>query len=160
MTGAQHRAMPPVGLDGTGLRVAILRARWNAGVVERLTEGARRALADLGVTEVVEVSVPGSFELPFGARILAQSGKVDAVICLGSVIRGETSHYELVAGECASGIQQVQADTGVPVAFGVLTTEDQAQALARSEGPGAHNVGEESAVVAVEMARLAEAWRA
>jgi 6,7-dimethyl-8-ribityllumazine synthase len=75
------------------------------------------------------------------------------------VIRGETTHYELVSSESAAGIQQVQLSTGVPVAFGVLTTEDQEQALARSEGPGGHNVGEESAFVAVEMARLAEAWR-
>jgi 6,7-dimethyl-8-ribityllumazine synthase len=159
MSGEQHRADAPVGLDGRGLRVGIVRARWNSGIVERLTEGARRALADLGVAEVTEVSVPGSFELPMGARILARSGRVDAVICVGSVIRGETTHYDLVAGEAAAGIQQVQLDTGVPVAFGVLTTEDQAQAMARSEGPGGHNVGEESALVAVEMARLAEAWR-
>ena len=82
------------------------------------------------------------------------------MICLGSVIRGETSHYELVAGESAAGIQHVQLRTGVPVAFGVLTTEDEAQALARSEGPGGHNVGEDAAQVAVEMARLAERFPA
>ena len=92
------------------------------------------------------------------ARALAQSGRVDAVICIGAVIRGETTHYDIVAGECARGIQEVQLTTGVPVAFGVLTTEDDDQALARSEGFGGHNVGEESAAVAVEMARLAEAW--
>jgi 6,7-dimethyl-8-ribityllumazine synthase len=130
-------------------------------VVDRLAEGARRGLAELGVDpdDVVAVSVPGSFEIPFGARALATSGRVDAVICIGAVIRGETSHYDIVAGECASGVQQVQLATGVPVAFGVLTTEDETQALARSEGPGDHNVGEEAAVVAVEMARLAEAYR-
>jgi 6,7-dimethyl-8-ribityllumazine synthase len=102
------------------------------------------------------VMVPGSFELPMGARVLAASGRVDGVICLGCVIRGETTHYELEAGEAAAGIQQVQLTTGVPVAFGILTTEDEAQALARSEGPGGHNVGEDAAVVAVEMARLAQ----
>jgi 6,7-dimethyl-8-ribityllumazine synthase len=149
----------PVGLDGKGLRVGVVRARWNAGIVERLAAGVRRGLEGLGVTEVEEVTVPGSFELPMGARILAESGRVDAVICLGSVIRGETTHYDLVAGESAAGIQQVQLTTGVPVAFGVLTTEDQAQAMARSEGPAGHNVGEEAALVAVEMARLAQAWR-
>ena len=97
-----------------------------------------RGLAALGVdpADVVDETVAGSFELPMGARILASSGRVDAVICLGCVIRGETSHYELVAGEAASGIQQVQLTTGVPVAFGILTTEDKAQAMARSEGPG------------------------
>jgi 6,7-dimethyl-8-ribityllumazine synthase len=155
----EHRAEQPVGLDGSGLRVGIVRARWNAGIVERLADGARRGLAELGVVDVEEVTVPGSFELPMGARILADSGQVDAVICLGSVIRGETTHYELVSGESAAGIQQVQLATGVPVAFGVLTTEDQRQAMARSEGPGGHNVGEESAYVAVEMALLAQAWR-
>ena len=113
-----------------------------------------------GRRDVVDVTVPGSFELPMGARILAASGQVDAVICLGCVIRGETTHYELVAGESAGGIQQVQLSTGVPVAFGVLTTEDEAQALARSEGPGGHNVGEDAAVVAVEMARLAQRFPA
>jgi 6,7-dimethyl-8-ribityllumazine synthase len=159
VSGEEHRAQAPIGLDGSGLRIGIVRARWNAGIVERLAEGVRRGLADLGVTEVEEVTVPGSFELPMGARILARSGRVDAVVCLGSVIRGETTHYELVSGETAAGIQQVQLSTDVPVAFGVLTTEDQAQAMARSEGPGGHNVGEESAYVAVEMARLAAAWR-
>jgi 6,7-dimethyl-8-ribityllumazine synthase len=101
---------------------------------------------------VLEISVPGSFEIPFGAKVLAESGQVDAVVCIGAVIRGETTHYDLVAGECARGIQDVQLATGIPVAFGVLTTEDEGQALARSEGPGGHNVGEDAAVVAVEMA--------
>lgn len=148
----------PEGLDGTGLRIGVVRARWNAHIVDRLAQGVGRGLAGLGVSpaDVVDVTVPGSFELPMGARILATSGRVDAVICLGCVIRGETSHYELVAGEAAAGIQQVQLDSGVPVAFGILTTEDEAQALARSEPEGGHNVGEDAAVVAVEMARLAQ----
>jgi 6,7-dimethyl-8-ribityllumazine synthase len=138
----------------------VVRARWNTEIVDRLADGVRRGLASLGVAErdVVDITVPGSFELPMGARILATSGEVDAVICLGSVIRGETTHYELVAGESAAGIQHVQLRTGVPVAFGVLTTEDTAQALARSEGPGGHNVGEDAAMVAVEMARLARRY--
>jgi 6,7-dimethyl-8-ribityllumazine synthase len=158
MAGPDDRAEAQGDLDGTGLRVGIVRARWNAEIVERLADGARRGLADLGVADgdVVDISVPGSFELPMGARILAASGAVDAVICLGSVIRGETSHYDLVAGEAAAGIQQVQLSTGVPVAFGMLATEDRDQALARSQGPGGHNVGADSALVAVEMARLAE----
>jgi 6,7-dimethyl-8-ribityllumazine synthase len=133
-----------------------VRARWNAHIVDRLAQGVGRGLAALGVdpADVIDEQVAGSFELPMGARVLAASGRVDAVICLGCVIRGETSHYELVAGEAASGIQQVQLSTGVPVAFGILTTEDEAQALARSEDAGGHNVGEDAAVVAVEMARL------
>lgn len=161
MTAGDNGASPPPGLDGKGLRIGVVRARWNSPIVERLAEGVGRGLASLGVdpTDVVDETVPGSFELPMGARILASSGRVDAVICLGSVIRGETSHYDLVAGEAAAGIQQVQLSTGVPVAFGILTTEDDAQAVARSEGPGGHNVGEDAAVVAVEMARLAERHR-
>jgi 6,7-dimethyl-8-ribityllumazine synthase len=151
-------AAAPEGLDGRGLRIGVVRARWNAHIVDRLARGVGRGLAALGVDpdDVIDEQVPGSFELPMGARILAASGRVDAVICLGCVIRGETSHYELVAGEAASGIQQVQLDTGVPAAFGILTTEDEPQALARSEGAGGHNVGEDAAVVAVEMARLAQ----
>jgi 6,7-dimethyl-8-ribityllumazine synthase len=151
-------AAASAGLSGAGLRVGVVRARWNSHIVDRLAQGVERGLAGLGVDpgDVVDVTVPGSFELPMGARLLAASGRVEAVICLGSVIRGETTHYELVAGEAAAGIQQVQLTTGIPVAFGILTTEDEAQALARSGGPGDHNVGEDAAVVAVEMARLAE----
>jgi len=152
-----ERAGTPEGLDGAGLRIGVVRSRWNAGIVERLAEGVERGLKALGVVadDVVEVSVPGSFEIPFGARALATSGEVDAVVCIGTVIRGETTHYDIVAGECARGVQEVQLATGVPVAFGVLTTEDDVQALARSEGPGGHNVGEEAATVAVEMALVA-----
>ncbi len=161
MTGGEARAIAPEGMDGAGLRIGVVRARWNGSVVDRLAEGVERGLKALGVAadDVVVVSVPGSFEIPFGARALATSGRVDAVICIGAVIRGETSHYDIVAGECARGVQQVQLTTGVPVAFGVLTTEDEVQALARSEGPGGHNVGEEAAAVAVEMARLAQMLR-
>ncbi len=158
MAGEEQRALPPEGLDGAGVRVGIVRARWNLDIVERLHEGARRGLRGLGVADadVVEETVPGSFELPMGARILATSGRVDAVVCLGCVIRGETTHYEIVAEGSADGIQQVQLTTGIPVAFGVLTVEDTGQALDRSQGPGGHNVGEESAIAAVEMARLAQ----
>ncbi len=161
MTAGDKGAAPPPGLDGSGLRIGVVRARWNAHIVDRLAQGVGRGLADLGVdpSDVVDETVPGSFELPMGARVLAASGEVDAVVCLGCVIRGETSHYELVAGEAAAGIQQVQLTTGVPVAFGILTTEDEQQALDRSAGPGGHTVGEDAAVVAVEMARLTQRHR-
>jgi 6,7-dimethyl-8-ribityllumazine synthase len=157
MAEGTARAGAPDGLDGSGLRIGVVRARWNAQIVDRLADGVVRGLKALGVAadDVVEVSVPGSFEVPFGARALATSGRVDAVVCIGAVIRGETTHYDIVAGECARGVQQVQLTTGVPVAFGVLTTEDEDQALARSQGPGGHNVGEEAALVAVEMAHIA-----
>jgi 6,7-dimethyl-8-ribityllumazine synthase len=148
----------PDDLDGTGLRVAVICSRFNDHVTRRVVEGARRGLRTLGVAEadITEVWVAGAFELPFAAKAYATSGRVDALICAGTVIRGETTHYELVAGECARGIQQVQLETGIPVAFGVLTTEDIEQALARSQPEGGRNIGEECAAVAVEMARLRE----
>ncbi|MCU1453775.1 MAG: 6,7-dimethyl-8-ribityllumazine synthase [Acidimicrobiales bacterium] len=143
-------------LDGSGLRVAVLAARFNSEITLRLLAGVRRGLADLGVdhANVTEAWVPGAFELPLAAKTYAESGRVDAVICLGCVIRGETTHYESVAGESAAGILRAGLATGVPIVFGVLTTEDSDQAYARSEGPGGHNVGEEGAAVAVEMATL------
>lgn len=137
-------------------------ARFNDHVTQRLWAGARRGLAALGVADadITEVWVPGAFEVPLAAKVLAERGLVNAVVGLGCVIRGETSHYELVSGECASGLQRVQLDTGVPAVFGVLTTEDLDQALARSQDAGGHNVGEESAATAVEMAHLLARLRA
>lgn len=142
-------------LDGDGLRIAIACGRFNSQITQRLLDGALRRLDDLGVDEsgIDIVWVPGAFELPIAARTFARSGSVDAVICIGAVIRGETSHYDFVAGECAAGIQRVQLDTGVPVVFGVLTTEDVDQALARSGGKHGDK-GAESAEVAVEMVNL------
>ncbi len=143
-------------LDGSGLRVALVCGRFNDHVTVRLLAGAQRGLAAVGVAEadVSETWVPGAFEIPLAMKALAESGRYDAVIGLGCVIRGETTHYETVAGECASGIQRAQLDTGIPVIFGVLTTENLDQALARSEAAGGHNVGEEGAATAVEMATL------
>ena len=153
-----HRGegVPDPVLDGAGLRVAIVSARWNSHVTLRLLDGVRRGLAAAGVAaaDVTEDWVPGAFELPLAAKTWALTGRVDAVICLGCVIRGETTHYEMVAGECARGIQDAQLSTGVPIVFGALTVENLDQALARSEPPGGHNVGEDGAAVAVEMARL------
>ncbi|HVM07103.1 MAG TPA: 6,7-dimethyl-8-ribityllumazine synthase, partial [Acidimicrobiales bacterium] len=147
--------MEPV-LEGEGLRIAIVCARFNDLVTMRLLDGARRGLARGGVAEVdITVAwVPGAFELPLAAKMHIDSGRYDAVIALGCVIRGETTHYDLVGGEAASGVQRVQLDTGVPVMFGVLTTEDLDQALARSEAEGGHNVGEECGLGAVEMVGL------
>ena len=142
--------------DGLGLRVAIACARFNDHVTMRLLDGARRGLAECKVddADVTEVWVPGAFELPLIAKTFAESGEVDAVICLGCVIRGDTAHFEHVAEQAAGGIQRVALDTGVPVVFGVLTTENLDQALARSEDAGGENAGEEGARTAVEMARL------
>lgn len=145
-------------IDGSGLRVGVIGTRWNAEIVDRLTQGALRGLAGFGVTDVHQVTVPGAFELPFAARTLARSGRVDAIVVVGAVIRGETTHYELVAGECGRGIMDVQLETNVPIGMGVLTVENEAQANARSEMAGGHNVGEEAALVAVELALLAKNW--
>ncbi|MDZ7674218.1 MAG: 6,7-dimethyl-8-ribityllumazine synthase [Acidimicrobiales bacterium] len=157
MASGDDRAAAPDGLDGTGLRIGLVKARWNAEIVDRLEAGVDRGLLHLGVpaSDIVVESVPGSFEVPMGARILATSGEVDAIVTIGCVIRGETTHYELVSEGAASGVQRVQLDTGVPIAFGLVTVETRDQALARSDGPGGHNVGESAAAVAVEMARMA-----
>jgi len=142
--------------DSTGLRIAVVCARFNDHVTVRLVEGVRRGLAAAGVADadVVEAWVPGAFEVPLTAKTFALSGTVDAVIGVGCVIRGDTAHFEHVAGQCAAGLQRAGLDTGVPCVFGVLTTEDLDQALARSEGPDGHNVGAEAARTAVEMASL------
>ena len=109
--------------DGTGLRIGIACAVFNGGISLRLLNGALDALAEAGTdrNDVTVVWAPGAFELPLVARAFAKAGKVDAVLCFGAVVRGETGHYEFVAGECASGIQQVQLSTGMPVIFGVET---------------------------------------
>jgi 6,7-dimethyl-8-ribityllumazine synthase len=141
------------GDSAAGLRVGFACARFNGGITERLLTGALEALAkheaDLG--NVTVAWAPGAFELPLVARALASS--TDAVVCLGAVIRGDTGHYDFVAGECAAGIQRVQLDTGTPVIFGVLTTDTVEQALVRSE-PDETNKGWEAALAAVEMVSL------
>jgi 6,7-dimethyl-8-ribityllumazine synthase len=150
----EGRAEPA--LDGAGLRVAVVCGRFNDHVTVRLLDGVRRGLADAKVAtaDVTEVWVPGAFEIPLTAKTFVQSGNVDAVVCIGCVIRGDTAHFDFVAGQCAQGIQHVGLETGFPVIFGVLTTDDLDQALCRSEDAGGHNVGEESARTAVEMATL------
>ena len=139
-------------LDGTDLNIAVVVARFNEDVTKRLLRGAQEALQEHGVAEPDVFWVPGSLELPVTALALAEKGGHDAIVCLGAVIRGETFHFEVVAMQAASGIMQVMLDTGVPIAFGVLTTDDRDQALARS-GPK-NNMGAEAAEAAIEMANL------
>jgi 6,7-dimethyl-8-ribityllumazine synthase len=142
--------------EGRGRRVAIAAARFNGGITLRLLEGALEALAEAGVErgDVTLAWVPGAFELPVAARTLIDSTRrPDAVVALGAVVRGETGHYDFVAGECASGLARVALDTGVPVIFGVLTTDTVKQALSRST-PGSQNKGREAALTALEMASL------
>src|SRR5947209_5842564 len=136
-------------------RFAIVAARFNAMVTEALVDGCRDALTRHGVPDdrVDLAWVPGSFEIPLVARTLAASGRYVAVVCLGCIIRGETGHYDHVAGQAASGVMQASLATGVPVIFGILTTETVEQALNRS-GLKAGNKGFESAIAAIEMVNL------
>ncbi len=142
-------------LRGEGVRVALACSRFNDLITERLRAGARDSLVRHGVDEasITEAWVPGAFELPLVAQRLATSGEFDAVIALGAVIRGATGHYEFVAGQCAAGLQRVQLDTGVPVVFGVLTTDTVEQALERA-GVKSGNKGYEAAMTAIEMVDL------
>lgn len=137
-----------------GMKIAIVVSRYNEQVTKRLLLGSRRCLRRHGAAagDVEVFRCPGAFELPQVADRLARSRSWDAIICLGAVIRGETSHYEYVASECARGIQTVALTYGLPVLFGVLTTETKQQALQRSGTKG--NKGWETALAAVEMIRL------
>jgi len=139
-----------------GRRFAVAAARFNSVVVERLVEGARGYFDSLEAGDVDLVWVPGAFELPLVARRLAASRQYDAVVCLGAVIRGETAHFQHVAGQSAAGVARASLETGVPVIFGVLTTDTMEQALDRAGG--AHgNKGWDAARAAVDMARLMDA---
>ncbi len=142
-------------LQGAGLQVAIAVARFNSFITDRLLGGAMDGLKRHGVAEeaITVVRVPGSWELPVTVKALAESGRYDAIICLGAVIRGETPHFDYVAGEAAKGIGQVQMATGVPVAFGVLTTNTLEQAIDRA-GAKAGNKGFDAAATVIEMASV------
>lgn len=142
-------------LVGTGLRFAIVVSRWNELITNRLLEGARDGLRRHGVAEdAIDVAwVPGSFELPLICKRMAESGRYDAIIALGAVIRGATSHYDHVAGAATSGVAQVGLQTGVPCIFGVITTENIEQAIERA-GTKAGNKGFDAATAAIEMATL------
>lgn len=142
-------------LQARDLRFAILASRFNDFVVDRLVQGALDQLRRQGVSEkqIDVVRVPGAFDMPVVARKLAASRRYDAIIALGAVIRGETSHFDYVAGECASGLSRVASDTGIPVAFGVLTTESTEQAVDRAGGK-AGNKGADAAASAIELVTL------
>ena len=144
-----------IDMNGNGLKIAIVSARFNEIVTRQLMLGAVETLDRYGVDDddISIAWVPGSFELPVVAKAFAESGKYDAIICLGAVIRGETDHYNMVANQSASGIASVGRETGVPTIFGVLTTENMDQAINRSGGKSG-NLGSNSAVAAVETALL------
>lgn len=143
------------GLAGNGMRICVVVARWNSFVTEKLLAGALQELGQRGVADddVTTAWVPGAFEVPTAARWAAESGRFDAVICLGAVIRGETAHFEYVAGAATDGIVRVAQETHVPVIFGVLTVDTVEQALSRTGGKDGHK-GEEAARAAIEMAHL------
>lgn|SRR5512135_119219 len=146
-------------LDGAGLRIGIVASRFNEEIVAKLLERADAELARLGVhaEDVTRVTVAGALEIPLALQWLAQSERYDALVAIGAVIRGETYHFEVVANESSRGVMDVALEFGVPVANGILTTQDETQALARAEK------GAEAVRVAIEMARLrtelAERWR-
>lgn len=145
----------PEAVDGAGMRFAIAVSRFNEDITGELERGARRTFRDHGVADddVTIVRVPGAFELPLVAQRLARSGTVDGIVCLGAVIRGDTPHFEYVAGEAARGLQEAALATGVPVVFGILTTNTREQAVDRIGGPEGHK-GEEAAATALEMVAL------
>jgi 6,7-dimethyl-8-ribityllumazine synthase len=137
-------------LNGAGLRVGVVRARFNEEIGAKALEACKKRLGELKVPTVTVVSVPGSLEAPLALQMLANTEKYDALIALGAVIRGETYHFEVVANESASGLMQVQLDSGIPVANGILTADTDEQAARR-----AAQKGRECAEAAVEMANLA-----
>jgi 6,7-dimethyl-8-ribityllumazine synthase len=140
-----------VELDGSGLRIAVVVARFNDVLTGALLDTCRKHLEELGVAEVREEWVPGAFELPLAAKKFAGVGRWDAVIAIGAVVRGDTPHFDYVAGECAAGVMRAQLETGRPIVFGVLTTDTVEQAQERLDK------GAEFAAAAVEMATLLRA---
>ncbi len=146
------------GTSGTGLSIGVVTARPSDDVVERLIGGATRTLEALKVRRIVEASVSDCFGLPLAAKLQADSGEVDAIVCLGVLIQSTTGLESVVATECGRGLQDVQLRTGLPVLLGVVLVDSMEQAMARSEGPGGYNLGSEAASGAVEMARLRQKW--
>ena len=146
--------------DGTAMRIGIVCSRFNEFIVAALLDGAKRGLSACGVSDNdVDIAwVPGAFEIPIAAKAMATSGNYDALIALGAVIRGDTAHFEYVAGPCAESIAAIQVEMGMPIGFAVLTTENVQQAVERS-GPGVDNKGQEAAVGAIEMANVLKAIR-
>ena len=141
--------------SASGFRFAVIVSRFNQQITGALRDAALALLREAGASDgdVEELSVPGAFELPQAARAAAETGRFDAVVCLGCVIRGDTPHFEYIAGAAAHGLMFAAGDTGVPMAFGILTTDTEAQARERS-GPGEDNKGREAAATAIEMAAL------
>ena len=141
--------------SAAGFRFVVIVSRFNEQITGALRDAAISSLREAGAADadVEELSVPGAFELPQAARAAAETGRFDAIVCLGCVIRGETPHFEYISAAAAHGLMSAAGDTGVPMAFGVLTTDTEAQAKERAR-PGAYNKGREAAATAIEMAVL------
>jgi 6,7-dimethyl-8-ribityllumazine synthase len=156
-TGYAAPAAPAPG-EFANIRVALVTTRWNTGIVEALVKGARACLADWGVAaaRVEEFAVPGAFELPLALEQLAHGRRYEGLVALGAVVRGDTPHFDFVAGECARGVQDVALRHRQPVGFGVLTVNTAAQAAARAK-PGKGNKGYEAASAMLEMVRFKRA---
>ena len=150
----EDQARRPLG-DASPFRFAVIVSRFNEEITGSLREAAVAALKEAGATEghVQQFSVPGAFEIPQAARAAAESGRFDAIVCLGCIIRGETPHFDYIASAVAHGITDAAVETGVPMSFGVLTTDTLAQAAARA-GHDSDNKGREAAAAAIEMAAL------
>ncbi len=148
----------PPALAMRGRRVALVVTRWNTGIVEALVAGAEQALGNWGLEpgQWSRIAVPGAFEIPLACEFLARARAVDAIVALGAVIRGDTPHFDFVAGECARGLQDVSLRHALPIGFGVLTVNTEAQALERC-APGPGNKGYEAALAALEMMQLGRA---
>lgn len=146
---------PPTPGEFEDTQIAIVATRWNTEIVDALVEGARECLIEWGVPpeNIVEHRVPGAYELPLAVSALAEADEVDGVVAIGAVIRGDTPHFEYVAGECSRGLMQVQLDEHLPVGFGVLTVNTVEQAERRS-APGPQNKGYEAAAAMLEMVRF------
>lgn len=142
-------------LIGTGLKIAIIATRWNDFMGHRMLSGAQDALVRHGVNDndITVITIPGCYEIPLTAKRVADSGKYDAVVCLGVLIRGGTIHFDLIASEATKGINSAALSANIPVTFGVITTENIEQAIERS-GSKAGNKGEEAALAAIEMANV------
>lgn len=155
-----HSPKSVVGALPPGAKVAVVAARFNDHIVEELVKGCVSRLTELNVIDsnIELIRVPGAFEIPLAAKLAARTRKFDAIICLGCVIRGQTAHFDFVAGECARGIQTVMLEEALPVVFGVLTTENEDQAHQRIGGSHGH-AGVSAAEVAAEMVLLAKNLR-
>jgi 6,7-dimethyl-8-ribityllumazine synthase len=142
--------------DGTNLRIAVVATRWNDEIVDRLVDGAIDVLTDCGVDEddLTLVRVPGAFEIPLAVDQLGDTGDYDGIVALGAVIRGETPHFDYVAGECARGLSAAILEYSIPVGFGVITADNPEQADARAQSDEDHNKGAEAASAVIEMANL------